>query len=425
MASNIQDEENAENLLISSDTDMENELSQLFDNSIDESHLLNYEEQYSNNEGHVTSDQETAQISEKPEITSTNLKPDLHSSSLSQNEGPCINHPTPETTVDKILQPGVATGYVHNVSPIKNGKYFDFQLQMKHKTVRAVCFSPSKRKYFSEYSTSNTPVEIKKFKVDTNSNAEDLVMGNNVAVQYYPNIDFPKVEIPSSVTLATLSNVSVGQLVTVKAKVVHLSPFKVLQSKKLRMNQAHLVDPSGTIRIVLWEEFVSAVAEGNTFIFSDMIVKKDNYTNEIYVNTAKTGTKITPSDPFTEILHITTEKPNEHNSTTLTGEILGVNKVQYYLSCCKCSKKVTLTESAIVKCQNCHLVQKQSSCAKQWYAQILFKYSNQTVNLTLFLDCIKQLIHQLPQAVDIETMTETSLTKILLFTSSCRGDVSQ
>ena len=112
--------------------------------------------------------------------------------------------------MDKILQPGVATGYVHNVSPIKNGKYFDFQLQMKHKTVRAVCFSPPKRKYFSEYSTSNTPVEIKKFKVDTNSNAEDLVMGNNVAVQYYPNIDFQKVEIPSSVTLATLSNVSVG-----------------------------------------------------------------------------------------------------------------------------------------------------------------------------------------------------------------------
>ena len=81
---------------------------------------------------------------------------------------------------------------------------------MKHKTVRAIRFSPPKRKYFSECSTSNTPVEIKKFKVDINSNAEDLVMGNNVAVQYYPNIDFQKVEIPSSVTLATLGNVSVG-----------------------------------------------------------------------------------------------------------------------------------------------------------------------------------------------------------------------
>jgi len=78
-------------------------------------------------------------------------------------------------------------------------------------------------------------------------------------------------------------------------------------------------------------------------------------------------------------------------------------------------KKVTFTTTAIVKCRKCHLMQKQSSCAKQWYAQILFKYNNQTVKLTLFVDCIKQLIHQLPQVADTETMTETSLTEILLF----------
>jgi len=74
----------------------QNELSQLFDNSINESHLLNYEEQDSNDEGNITSDQETAQISEKPEITSTNLKPDPHFSSLSQNEGPCM-HQSPNS----------------------------------------------------------------------------------------------------------------------------------------------------------------------------------------------------------------------------------------------------------------------------------------------------------------------------------------
>ena len=79
------------------------------------------------------------------------------------------------------------------------------------------------------------------------------------------------------------------------------------------MNQAHLVNPSGTIRIVLWQEFVSAVARGEyiyIYIFSDIRVKEDNHTNEIYANTAKIGTKITPSDPFAEILPITAEKPN-------------------------------------------------------------------------------------------------------------------
>ena len=57
-------DENAESLLISSDTDMENEPLNV-GSSIDESHLLNCEEQHNNNKGHVTSDQETAHISEK------------------------------------------------------------------------------------------------------------------------------------------------------------------------------------------------------------------------------------------------------------------------------------------------------------------------------------------------------------------------
>ena len=73
------------------------------------------------------------------------------------------------------------------------------------------------------------------------------------------------------------------------------------------------MDPSGTIRTVLWEPFVSAVAEGNTYVFSNIRVKKDNHTDEIYVKTAKTGTKITPSGPFTEILPITAE--NRMNRT--------------------------------------------------------------------------------------------------------------
>ncbi|CAH3167388.1 unnamed protein product, partial [Pocillopora meandrina] len=132
-------------------------------------------------------------------------------------ESPCNNHTTPETTVDKILQSAVATGYVHNVSQIKNGKYFDFQLQTKHKTIRAVCFSPPKRKYFSKYSKSNVPVELRKVRI----------------IQYYSNIDFPRVEIPSSVTLATLSSVCVGRL---EAKVLHLSPIKCFTVWKTENN---------------------------------------------------------------------------------------------------------------------------------------------------------------------------------------------
>ena len=39
------------------------------------------------------------------------------------------------------LREGKATGYIHNVSPLKNN-HFDFQLQTKNKTIRAACFGP-------------------------------------------------------------------------------------------------------------------------------------------------------------------------------------------------------------------------------------------------------------------------------------------
>ena len=185
MASNIQDEENAENLLISLTETWRNELSQLLNDSIDESHLLNYEEQHSNNgkSCHSWPGRRHKSVKNPKLLPPTSnlifILPACH-----KNEGPCINHPTPETTVDKTLQPGVATGYVHNVSPLKMESTLIFNCKWSTRLSELSCFSPPKRKYFSEYSTSSTPVEIKKFKVDTNSNAEDLVMGNNVAVKY-------------------------------------------------------------------------------------------------------------------------------------------------------------------------------------------------------------------------------------------------
>ena len=57
---------------------------------------------------------------------------------------------------------------------------------------------------------------------------------------------------------------------------------------------------------------------------------------------------------------------------------------------------------------------RKSQCAKQLYAQVLFYYGDQTLNLTSFVGCTKQLIHQLPQAVDVEIMTEHSMTEMLL-----------
>ena len=85
--------------------------------------------------------------------------------------------------------------YIHNISPLKKGSYFDCQLQGKEKTDRGVCFSPPKLKRFTSLSEANSPVKIKKSRIDTKSNAEDLLMGYDVTIEHFPAIDFDKVKL--------------------------------------------------------------------------------------------------------------------------------------------------------------------------------------------------------------------------------------
>lgn len=115
-------------------------------------------------------------------------------------------------------------GYIHNVSPVKNGKYFDFQIQTKEKVMRGVCFSPPKVKRFAEFSESATPVKLKKFRLDTSANTEDLLMGHDVSLESLSELDFDKTTMPTSINLNTIKSVCIGQLVTVTAKVSRLHP---------------------------------------------------------------------------------------------------------------------------------------------------------------------------------------------------------
>ena len=53
-------------------------------------------------------------------------------------------------------------GYIHNALPAYYDKYVEFQIQAETETVRAVCFSPTKRKRFATYDHNKSPVKIKK-----------------------------------------------------------------------------------------------------------------------------------------------------------------------------------------------------------------------------------------------------------------------
>ena len=72
-------------------------------------------------------------------------------------------------------------GYRHNVSPVKSGgRRFEFHFQTELGAIRGVCFSPTHQKRFHNISQSTSPIKLKKFRIDTKSNSEDILMGRDV-----------------------------------------------------------------------------------------------------------------------------------------------------------------------------------------------------------------------------------------------------
>ena len=95
-------------------------------------------------------------------------------------------------------------------------------------------------------------------------------MRADVLVQRVVNLDFPKVDLSKTTDLLKIKSFYIGQLGTVKAKVVDLGRVKFVKSGKLQMVEGTLVDAVGSMKIVLWEDFASAVVVCGTYIFKNI-----------------------------------------------------------------------------------------------------------------------------------------------------------
>ena len=77
-----------------------------------------------------------------------------------------------------------------------------------------------------------------------------------------------------------IQSILVGQLITLKAKVVHLTDVTDVKKRNLKYRNATIVDPSGSINLTLWEDHCESVTEGETYIFKNIRIK-ENLNNEV------------------------------------------------------------------------------------------------------------------------------------------------
>ena len=90
-------------------------------------------------------------------------------------------------------------------------------------------------------------------------------------------------------SLDLIKNAISEQFVTVNAKVHTLGDVKKITTKlnkTLDKQEGILLDPSGQMKILLWEDQVNSIKTGQTYIFKNLRVK-DNQYKESYLNPPK------------------------------------------------------------------------------------------------------------------------------------------
>lgn len=156
-----------------------------------------------------------------------------------------------------------------SLSPVRVGpekKFFNFHLQMEDKKyVRAICFSPGKRKLFQECEKKSSPVKIRKFMHDRNEQSTDILMSQYVVIEELQpeDVPFSKQELlPSDLNVS----ISLLQQINLKGKLIHLGEVETVNTphSTLKKCDGLLVYPSGSIKISLWEDDVGKVKEGET-----------------------------------------------------------------------------------------------------------------------------------------------------------------
>ena len=171
--------------------------------------------------------------------------------------------------------------YVHKVSPVKrsrkgNLQYCNLKLQSASGMSPAVCYSRSKRGLLVNREQSKTAVQIERYNMASDGETvfinEMTRFSTPSPTTYNFQFDDPKSE---RCTLKSILETSIDMdLVDFDAKVVKKDqnePEVVGKYASLRKSHCYVADKTASLKLVLWEENIDQIKEGQVYEFREKI----------------------------------------------------------------------------------------------------------------------------------------------------------
>eukprot|EP00794_Sanderia_malayensis_P002260 gene2260-2591_t len=264
---------------------------------------------------------------------------------------------------------------------------------------------------------AHCPVKITKY--DYNERYNNIVIKNSTIVkQLKDELDFEMMNADNEqlTQITSIKSLAPQQLVSFKATVKNLSAIKTFSTDKgsFKKTSASLVDPTGSINAVFWEEWVSLVEEGQTYMFRNFRVRKDKYTDEIFVNTAKSVFSLGETEYFQQELPEVEPSVSEMATNRALVSVIGVKRFNKFFSCTSCSQKV-VGQGELMKCDGCKLIQKCDASKITYFARLFIKDEDKSDSkffVNIFHPQIMSIVNKSEDCPD--DLTEMQFTELML-----------
>ena len=175
-----------------------------------------------------------------------------------------------------------------------------------------------------------------------------------------------------------------------------------------------IVDPTASVKVILWEQFLDTLKEDQTYVFKNLRLKREN-NGSMYLNTPK-------SDQFSfeeceEFAETVVQDIQLFSSVEVCASIIGVESISTYQACMKCGKKAVLKNGKILKCEACQMLQKIAPANKRWFLRCLFANlinEEETISLAIFNENVKAMVDLIPQPICLSDVAPDDLSEALL-----------
>ena len=155
---------------------------------------------------------------------------------------------------------------------------------------------------------------------------------------------------------------------TAKAISVH-KPIMVAGGKTKQ--DIIIADATSTAPLTLWETDVDCLIEGNTYSFTNLLVRTFQGKKQL---SAPKHAAIVSDDDITDVASAESSDSDSDSSMTLkNAEIIAVPVFSSYTACLTCKAKVEPKSAKVGNCTKCTMPQRLDKCVKQLSAKVIIQ----------------------------------------------------